>query len=145
MKKAAVTILLLLASALAFPSLAAAAAPLTVEDLFRPFEYLNLTEVYDHYSALIDFFIYTLIFVGLAQATLARLYEGRGGRAVSIGVGLSLATAAVMAEETYHFSLKSFGPYATTLTILALGCVFRSNPISDFGFIRPPISVYSDQ
>ena len=24
-------------------------------------------------------------------------------------------------------------------------CVFRSNPISDFGFIRPPISVYSDQ
>lgn len=137
MKKAAVTILLLLASALAFPSLAAAAAPLTVEDLFRPFEYLNLTEVYDHYSALIDFFIYTLIFVGLSQATLARLYEGRGGRAVAIGVGLSLATAAVIAEETYHFSLKSFGPYATTLTILALG-IMTFSTLTRVGMQKTP-------
>ena len=24
-------------------------------------------------------------------------------------------------------------------------CIFRSNPISDFGFIRSPVSVYSDQ
>jgi len=137
MKKAAVTILLLLASALAFSSLAVRAAPLTVEDLFRPFEYLNLTEVYDHYSALIDFFIYTLIFVGLSQATFARLYEGRGGRAVAIGVGLSLATAAVIAEETYHFSLKSFGPYATTLTILALG-IMTFSTLTRVGMQKTP-------
>ncbi len=137
MKKTAVTILLLLAGALVLSSLSAAAAPLTVEDLFRPFEYLNLTEVYDHYSALIDFFIYTLIFVGLAQATLARLYEGRGGRAVAIGVGLSLATAAVIAEETYHFSLKSFGPYATTLTILALG-IMTFSTLTRVGMQKTP-------
>jgi len=35
----------------------ALAAPLTAEDLFRPFEYLNITQTYDRYSALIDLFI----------------------------------------------------------------------------------------
>lgn len=99
----------------------ALAAPLTAEDLFRPFEYLNLTQTYDRYAALIDLFIYILVFVGLAQATLAHRYGNTGGRAVAIGAGTCLAVAMVVAEETYHFSIKSFGPFAASLLILILG------------------------
>lgn len=99
----------------------ALAAPLTAEDLFRPFEYLNITQTYDRYSALIDLFIYILVFVGLAQATLAHHYGNTGGRAVAIGAGTCLAVAMVIAEETYHFSIKSFGPFAASLLILILG------------------------
>lgn len=99
----------------------ALAAPLTAEDLFRPFEYLNITQTYDRYSTLIDLFIYILVFVGLAQATLAHHYGNTGGRAVAIGAGTCLAVAMVIAEETYHFSIKSFGPFAASLLILILG------------------------
>jgi hypothetical protein len=98
-----------------------AAAPLTLEDLFRPFEFFNITQTYDHYSGLIDLFIYILIFVGLAQAILARHYGGSGGRAVAIGVGLCLAFAMLLAEEAFQFNLRSFGPFAALLVVILLG------------------------
>ncbi len=96
------------------------------ESLFEPLEYLNITRVYDRYSAFIDLLIYVLIFVGLAQATLAHRYPGAGGRAVAIGVGLSLTIAMLIAEETFNFNLKSFGPFAATLIVLVLGVMTYS-------------------
>ena len=98
-----------------------AAAPLGLEELLHPFEFLNITQTYDHYSGLIDLFIYILIFVGLAQAILARHYGGTGGHAVAIGVGLCLAFAMLLAEEAFNFNLKSFGPFAAMLIVLLLG------------------------
>ena len=107
----------------------AAARPLTVEDLFAPLEYLNIETVYDRYCALIDLLIFTLIFVGLAQATLAQRYPGPGGRAVAIGVGLALAISLLLAENAWDFNLKTFGPFAALLIVLVLG-------VTVFGFLR---------
>jgi hypothetical protein len=98
----------------------AAARPLTIEDLFIPFEYLNIEKTYDRYSALIDLLIFTLIFVGLAQATLAHRYPGPGGRAIAIGVGLSLAISLVIAEAKWDFNLKTLGPLAASIVMLVL-------------------------
>lgn len=97
------------------------AAPLTLEDQFRHFEFLNIAQIYERYSGIIDLIIYTLIFVGLAQAVLTNHYPGRGGRAVAIGVGLSLAISMLLAEEAFGFGLRSFGPYAAGLIVLTLG------------------------
>lgn len=113
-----VTILLLIALAIPDPVVA---RPLSVEDLFRPFEYLNVEDIYDRYSTLIDLLISLLIFVGLAQATLGHRYPGPGGRAVAVGVGLSLAISLLIAETTWGFNLKSLGPLAAGIVILVLG------------------------
>jgi len=99
----------------------AMARPLTIEDLFTPFEYLNIENIYDRYSALIDLLIFTLVFVGLAQATLGHKYPGPGGRAVAIGVGLSLAISLLIAESTWDFNLKTLGPLAAAIVMLVLG------------------------
>jgi hypothetical protein len=107
----------------------AAARPLTTQDLFAPFEYLNIETVYDRYSALIDLLIFTLIFVGIAQATLAHRYPGPGGRAVAIGVGLALAISLLLAENAWNFNLKTFGPFAAFIIVLVLGVMV-------FGFLR---------
>jgi len=88
---------------------------------FRPFEYLDFSEIYEWFSSVIDFVIFALIFVGLAQATLGRRFPGRAGRAVCIGVGFMLALGLVAVEQQLGFSLRSIGPVAATLLILLLG------------------------
>lgn len=95
--------------------------PSTLEELLRPLEYLDLGATYEHYSAIIDLFIYTLIFVGLAKVTLGWRFQGKGGTALSVGVGISLAVGFVIAEEQFGFSLRSFGVAAAGFLILILG------------------------
>jgi hypothetical protein len=111
------TILLLLL----LPSGIATARPLTIEHLLSPYAYLPIESIYDQYAALIDLLISTLIFVGLAQATLAHRYPGTGGRAIAIGVGLGLAISLLLAENTWNFNLKTLGPLAALIIVLILG------------------------
>jgi len=49
------------------------------------------------------------------------------------------------ADRGSYFAETREGRTAQGISPERRWCVFRSNPISDFGFIRPPISVYSDQ
>ena len=100
-----------------------AAGAITLDFIFRPFEYLDLTRLYEHYSVIIDLFIFILIFVGISQVTLAKRYPGRGGRAVIAGIGILLAIAMVMAEQRFGFNIKSFGPIAACILILLIGIV----------------------
>jgi hypothetical protein len=115
---------LLLAFLLAAPVMAA--KPLDLQELFSPFEYLDITQTYERYSGIIDLLVYILIFVGLGQAILAHRYPGPGGRAVAIGVGLALALAMVLAEEWFQFNIRSFGPFAATLIVVLLGIMMFS-------------------
>lgn len=89
--------------------------------VFVPFKYLDLSSVYAAYAGIIDFFIYSLIFVAVAQVTLGRRFAGSGGRAISIGTGLTLAVAMLIAEKTFDFNIQSFGPLAVAIVILLLG------------------------
>jgi hypothetical protein len=92
-----------------------------LEFFFQPFEFLSFTAVYDQYSAIIDLFIFMLIFVGLTKAALGRHFPGKSGRAISIGTGLILAISLVIAEEAYDFNIKTFGPVAAAVLILTFG------------------------
>ena len=127
---------LLLITALFGIILAATARPFSLEDLFRPFEFLDIAEMYDHYSGIVDLFIYLLIFTGTAQVTLGRRFAGRGARAISAGTGISLALAMVMAEEKFGFSIKSFGPVAAGILVLLLG-VMIYRLFHYIGMVRP--------
>ena len=91
------------------------------ETVLDPLRYLDLSSIYDAYSSLIDLAIYVLIFVGASQATLGQRFPGNAGRAVSIGAGMSLAFAMTVAEKTYGFAIKDFGPLAVTIIVVVLG------------------------
>ena len=69
---------------------ATAASP-SIENILQPLAWINLSPLYNAYSGLIDFFIYALIFIGAAQTTLGKRFPDNGGRAISIGTGLTLA------------------------------------------------------
>ncbi len=84
---------------------------------------IDFGSFYMRAAGFVDFFVYLLIFLGLAQFTFARLYEGRSGKAVAIGVGTALAIGAVVAESMFGFNLGSLAPIAVILIIILLGIV----------------------
>jgi cell division protein FtsB len=76
---------------------------------------------YSTYSTIIDLFIYTLLFIGISQATLGKHFPSRGGKAVVVALGLALAIGLVMSEKTIGFNLRSFGPIAAGILIILVG------------------------
>ena len=61
-------------------------ATFTFEELLKPFEYLDISSLYNNYSFIIDAIIAFLIFFGVAKVTLGKRFEGRGGKAIIIGI-----------------------------------------------------------
>src|SRR3989338_243363 len=51
----------------------------------------DLAEIYGKYGMFIDFVIYLVLFIGIAQATLMKHFEGTGGKTVVVVVGIMLA------------------------------------------------------
>jgi hypothetical protein len=96
-------------------------SPGSLGALFKPLEYIDISALYDHYSMLIDLIIYLLIFVGLAQITLGQRFSGRGRKAITIGIGLTLALSLATAEKFLGFSIRSFGPIAAGIFLAVLG------------------------
>lgn len=115
-----------LAAIFIFSSLALAAsaqqAPNFWEAIFQPFG-SRLEQVYDRFGPFIDAVIYLIIFLGLTQATLGRIFEsrGRGGKTVIIGIGIVLALSLALWEREAGFNIKSFGPVAALILISLMG------------------------
>ena len=82
---------------------------------------LDPTHVYLRHSNIIDFFIFALIFIGIALFSLRKRFPGRAGRAVSLGIGLVLAFSMISAEKRYQFTLTSFGTVAIVILTLLFG------------------------
>jgi hypothetical protein len=98
-------------------------ATFTFAELLKPFEYLDISSLYNSYSLIIDAIIAFFIFFGIAKVTLGKRFEGRGGKAIVIGVGLALSTGFLLMEKTLNFSLHSFGPLAVGIILLLVGFV----------------------
>ncbi|MCX7049109.1 MAG: hypothetical protein NTX50_26940 [Candidatus Sumerlaeota bacterium] len=114
------TFILLLSALILLPQIVFAES-ISLEALLRPLAYLDLSQIYDQYAAIIDLFIYTLIFVGVARVSFERRFPGRAGKALCVGVGFALALGLAAAERQYGFSLRSFGPIAAVVLLLVLG------------------------
>jgi len=87
----------------------------------EPFQYLNIAQIYSQYSTIFDFFIFLVLFVGLAQVVYEKRFQGRGGKAVIIAVGVSLAVGLSVAEAKFGFNLGSMGGIAGAILIIAFG------------------------
>ncbi len=88
-----------------------------------PFEGLELSATYDSYSGIIDFLIYTVLFIGLAQVTLGKKFDSNGGKAVIVSIGLILAIGLSISESVLGFNLRSFGPLAAAIFIVFVAMV----------------------
>jgi len=80
-----------------------------------------ISQYYNEYTSIIDIFVYALLFVGISQATLGKHFTTRGGKAVSVALGIALAIGLVMSEKTIGFNLRSFGPIAAGIIIFLVG------------------------
>jgi hypothetical protein len=92
-----------------------------LEQLLLPFRWFSITGFYVQFSEIIDLLIYTVIFVGLAKATLGRRLPGRGGTAVSVGVGCALAIGMTATAHRLSFTIGTLGPIASLTLVLMLG------------------------
>jgi len=97
-----------------------------IDNLFRPFRGVDIPRIYDSYASIIDFIIYSVLFIGLAQATLGKRFESKGSRAVVSAVGLALAIGLAMSERSLGFNLRSFGPLAAGMFIFLVGFMLYS-------------------
>lgn len=92
-----------------------------LDSILGVFGNVNIPELYGKYGTFIDFLIYLTIFIGVAQFTLGKRFEGRGGKAIIIGMGLALAIALSLTQNQFGFSIASFGPVAAAILLLVLG------------------------
>jgi hypothetical protein len=94
-----------------------------VDDLLSPLSGVNFSETYDSYSSIIDLFIYTILFVGLAQVTIGKRFESNGSKAMVVAIGMVLAIGLTISESVIGFNLRSFGPLAAAIFIFLVGLV----------------------
>ena len=87
--------------------------------------------MYADYSSLFNFALYLILFLGLSRVVFARHFEGRGGKSITIAVGLLMATALAITENRTGFELITvFGPVSVALFIGMIGVVLFTLLIS---------------
>lgn len=89
----------------------------------RGLPYVDLRGLYVGWWPVVDFAVFSAIFVGAAHATVGRRLEGKGGELVSIGVGSALALGAIGTEWALGLNLASFGPVAAAVVFSVLAIV----------------------
>ncbi|MCB0749647.1 MAG: hypothetical protein KDC90_19480, partial [Ignavibacteriae bacterium] len=55
-----------------------------LSEILSPFQSVDISQIYDSYSSIIDFIIYLILFTGLSQVSLGKRLESNGGKAVVI-------------------------------------------------------------
>ena len=88
-----------------------------LEGLFRPFYGLDIPSFYGRYHPVIDFFLYSAVFVSVARLTLDKAFPGKPGKALAVAIGLILALSLSIAERNLGFSIRSFGPIAAGIIV----------------------------
>ncbi|MBN2112230.1 hypothetical protein JW707_03975 [Candidatus Woesearchaeota archaeon] len=99
-------------------------SPNAVESILQPFGD-RFSEVYTRFYVFIDAAIYLIIFLGLTQISLGKLWEGRGdkkaAKTISVGIAIVLALSLALFEASQGFNIMSFGPLAAIILLALLG------------------------
>ena len=90
---------------------------------FSPLRYIDIQATYHAYSQVIDFFIYLLIFIGLAMFVFEQRFPGRAGKFLIVGIGTALAISLSVTEQRLGFNLQSFGPVAGIMVLFLVGLI----------------------
>jgi len=100
-----------------------------INQILEPFREIDIASIYQQNYLFIDFFIYLFIFVGLSKFVFSKRFSGRGGKAISIGIGIVLSLGMSVFSYTTGFRLGSFGPVAAVILVILVGMLM-------FRFIR---------
>jgi len=92
----------------------------TLQDIFEPLKGMDIASAYAKYPYLVDSIIYFLFFLGVAQLTLAKKFEGRGGKLVIIAFGIALSYAMAYWAAKKGFMLGSLGPLAAIILSIVM-------------------------
>lgn len=94
--------------------------------IFEPFAGVDVAETYENYHVFIDAFLYFVLFISVAKVTLKDKFKGAGGNALSVVIGLILATSMTWWAASVDFTLKSLGVVAAGVLIALIAFfVFR--------------------
>jgi hypothetical protein len=104
-------------------SLSSIASANLFNEILQPLETSDFSDMYDAYSSIIDFIIYSILFIGLSQVSIGKRFESRGGKAMVVAIGLVLAIGLTISESYLGFNLRSFGPLAASIFIFFVGFV----------------------
>ena len=86
--------------------------------------YGAISNIYSQYSSWFDFFIFLMIFLGIAYGVLGQHFK-EGTKMVVVGVGLALAFGLLLWEEQTGFSIiGSLGPFVAILLVFLLAMSF---------------------
>lgn len=94
-----------------------------IDDILYPLQGFDFSTTYASYSSFIDFTIFVILFIGLAQVTIGKRFDSKGGKAMVVAIGLVLAIGLVISESMIGFNLQSFGPLAAAIFIFLVGLV----------------------
>ncbi len=84
-----------------------------LDNIFQPFAGINLSETYNKAPNFIDALFYFLFFIGVVQFALSGYFKGRGGTAVIIAFGATLAIGLAIWTSKIGFRLGDrIGPIA---------------------------------
>ena len=72
---------------------------------------------------MIDFFLFSAVFVAIARLTLEKSFPGKPGKALAVAVGLILALSLSLAERRFGFSIRAFSPIAIGIVVGLVGLV----------------------
>ncbi|MBT4825047.1 hypothetical protein HN695_00470 [Candidatus Woesearchaeota archaeon] len=80
----------------------------------------SVMDLLQKYGAFIEFVLYAILFIGIAEASLGRVqtFQGRGGKAVISVVGIMLAVSLAWFGEKNNFHIYNFGPLAGFLLVV---------------------------
>jgi len=62
-----------------------------------------------------------IIFTGLAQFVFSKRFSGQGGKAISIGIAITLSIGMSVFSATTGFRLANFGPVAVGIIVILVG------------------------
>ncbi|MBD3310652.1 hypothetical protein GF351_05525 [Candidatus Woesearchaeota archaeon] len=106
-----------------------------LEDTFGAFGGREIADLYLDYHMFFDLIIYVLLFVGLSQVVFKDKFQGRGGKAVIIGVGVALSLGMLLFEYNTGWYLGRLHWLGLPLIFTLLG-IFLYNLIT--GVIGAP-------
>ncbi len=91
--------------------------------LAKTIEGMDFVGMYNTAPVAFDGIIYLIIFISVAHAVLGKTFQGPGGRAVTIGVGLALSFSLAQWSTTRSppFMLGRLGPLAGLIIFLIIG------------------------
>ena len=92
----------------------------SILDPLNIFQGINLAAFYAQNNLWIDAVIYFIIFIGVATVTIGKKFEGSGGKAIVIGIGLALSFGITYFTASIDFSLAQLGPWALILFMILI-------------------------